>query len=73
MPILSSTRQRSRICDVLSTLAERRYFDVVRRHIDVGIRHRNEVVWRLCRQLPIDLNAIIEINGISYIKNFDKA
>jgi len=34
MLILSSTRQRSRICDVLSTLAERRYFDVVRRHIN---------------------------------------
>ena len=53
MPILSSTRQRSRICDVLSTLAyvsirrsERRYVDVVRRHINVGIRRRNDAVQR---------------------------
>jgi hypothetical protein len=70
MPILSLTRQRSRICDRRS---ERRYFDVVRRHINVGIRHFNDIVQRRCRQLPIDRNVIIEINGISYISNFDKA
>ncbi len=40
--------------------SEHRYFDVVRRHINVGIRHFNEVVQRRYRQLPIDRNAIIE-------------
>ncbi len=49
MLILSSTRQRSRICD--RRRSERRYFDVVRRHINavqrrinVNVRRRNDVI-----------------------------
>jgi hypothetical protein len=67
MLILSSTRQRSRICDFLSTLTERRYFDVVLCHLNVVIRRRNDVVQRRYRQLPIDRNVIIEMNGKSYV------
>ncbi len=47
-----------RLVDVLGS--ERRYFNVVRRHINVGIRRRNDAVWRRYRQLPIDHDAIIE-------------
>jgi hypothetical protein len=77
MSILLSTRQRFRICDFLSTLAvllSSVWASVFRRRSPSRrIRHLNDAVWRRCRQLPIDLNAIIEINGISYISNFDKA
>ena len=59
---------------VTSTLrqrrSERRYFDVVRRHNVVSTSHQ--------RRINVDivssrLIAVIEINGISYIRNFDKA
>ena len=64
MPILSSTRQP--FGSAIYRRSERRYFDVVRRHLNAVQRRINVSSTshqRRCRQLPIDRNAIIEING----------
>ena len=68
MLILLSTRQRSRICDVLVDTSGASLF---RRCSPLHQRHVNFASTSMSS--PIDHDVIIEINGISYIRNFDKA